>query len=221
MYLLFKEAELLQSREELWEVRKHEILALPDPLASLPAEQRQGFDNIRKEVETLFKKYVKCGQIVFRAMPAGNEHMLQGFTTHFVVDSNMVCSTEDVHQRLAALLDSDTACQQPCQCRRSLLISSMTDALSRQKDGPSKERILHDVMGEYMLVTRYEMNLPASSSTVLVLLPAVQAVQRFLQLQTPFALLLLLPLPFLPAFPIQSVLPTGRQSQLVTHQSLT
>lgn len=163
MYLLFKEAKLLQSREELWEIRKHEILALPDPLASLSAEQRQGFDWMRGELETVFKKDIKQGQIVFRAMPIGNEHVLRGFVTHFVID-NIVCSQEEVHKRLASLLGSDYECQEPCQCPRRLLSNSMTEALCRQNAGPSKERILHNVMAEYMLVSRPQINLPNSTS---------------------------------------------------------
>ena len=114
--------------------QKHEVLNLPDPLASLSAEERLGFDWMRSELETVFKKYVEQGQIVFRAMPSGNEHVLRGFSTHFVIDSNIVCSQLEVHKRLAASLGSDYECQESCQCQRRVLTNSTTDhcAVKRQ-----------------------------------------------------------------------------------------
>ena len=159
---MFQDAGLLKPREELWEDRKHQILTqLPDPLAaSLSAEEKDGFDKMRIEVETVCKKYVKEGQIVFREMPPGNEHVLRGFTTHFVVDSRIVCNPEEVHRKLAEM-GSGTQCQPPCQCHRILLSFSMADALSRQ-NGPSKESIMRDMLGNYILETSYQMVLPKS-----------------------------------------------------------
>lgn len=160
-YLLFKESGLLPSREQLWEMRKLEILALPDPLANLSAEQRRGFDSIRDEIEKVFKKYIQPGQIEFRAMPAGNEHVLRGFTSHFVIDSNIVCSIEEVHKRMEALYGSDSECQQSCQCLRQLLILSMADALSRQTHGHSKDRIYREVMAQYIRCCECDISLPS------------------------------------------------------------
>ena len=142
-----------------------QILALPDPLKHLSAEQRHRFDWILSELATLFRKYIKPGQLEFRAMPLGNEHVLQGFTTYFLIDSNIVSSQVEVHKRLAAMLGSDYECWEPCQCPRRLLVNSMTDALSRQKAGPSRERIWHNVMAEYMLASRPQTNLPLYTST--------------------------------------------------------
>ena len=175
LYLLFKEAKLLRSREDLWEIRKNEILALPDPLLGLSAEKRVGFDWMRSELETTFRKFVKPGQIVFRAMPLtgghSNEHVLRGFTTHFVIDVNIVGSQEQVHKRLAAL-DLDYKCQEAdCQCQRTLLSNNMIDALNRQKGGPSRDRIWQNVMAEYMQVSRPQINL--SKSTCIPSSPAV------------------------------------------------
>lgn len=83
MYLLFKEADLLPSREQLWESKKDEILALPDGLADMRVEQRpaaeQAFRFMRSELETVFKKYIQPGQIVFKRFPKGNEHAVLGF----------------------------------------------------------------------------------------------------------------------------------------------
>ena len=161
MYLLFKQAGLLQSQEELWEIRKVEVLAKPDPLAgNLSAEQRQAFESTRDEIAKVFKNYIKQDQIVFREMPPGNEHVLRGFTSHYVIDSNIVCRPEVYHKCLADLYGSDSECQQSCQCLRQLLIHSMADALSRQKGGPTKDCILHDVMAQYIRYSRYELNLP-------------------------------------------------------------
>ena len=161
LYLMFQDAGMLKSREELWEIRKHQILTeLPDPLAaSLSAEEKDGFEKMRIEVETVCKKYVKEGQIVFREWPPGNEHVLRGFTTHFVVDSRIVCNPEEVHKKLAAMGLSNR-CQPPCQCHRILLSISMADALSHQKDGPSKESIMQDMLGNYILATSYQVVLP-------------------------------------------------------------
>lgn len=158
VYLLCKEAKLLQSCEELWEIRKNEILAYPDPLLGLSTEERYGSDYFWSELETTFRKYVKPGQIVFRAMPLtgghSNEHVLRGFTTHFVIDSNILRSLDEVHKQLAAKLGSDYKCEEAdCLCQRKLLSNSMVDALSRQKGGPSRDRICFDVMAEYMQVS--------------------------------------------------------------------
>lgn len=165
VYLLFKEAELLQSREDMWELRKREILALPDPLKDMSPEQRYGYDWILSEQQTVFKKYIQPGQIEFRAMPHGNVCVVRAFTTHFVIDINIVSSQEEVHKRLAALLESDYDCQQPCQCQRKLLVDSMIDGLCRQKGGPSRERIWHNIMAQYMLVSQPSVNLPMYTNT--------------------------------------------------------
>lgn len=63
LYLLFKEAKLLQSRGELWEIRKNEILAMPDPLDSLSPEEKQVFETMRSELATVCKKYVNKDQV--------------------------------------------------------------------------------------------------------------------------------------------------------------
>jgi len=179
VYLLFKEAKLLQSREELWEIRKNEILAFPDPLLGLSAEERYGFDYFRSELETTFRKYVKPGQIVFRAMPLpgghSNEHVFRGFTTHFVIDFNILRSLDEVHKQLAAKLGSDYKCEEAdCLCKRKLLSNSMVDALSRQKGGPSRDRICFNVMAGYMQVSRPpHVNLSQSTS-----IPSSPAVSR-------------------------------------------
>ena len=78
MYLLFQMDGLLQSRDELWEVRKEEIRAMPDPLdasqGELSADQKQALCSMREELGKVCKKYVTADQIVFRKMPAGNQH---------------------------------------------------------------------------------------------------------------------------------------------------
>lgn len=165
VYLLFKAAKLLQSRDQLWEHKKEQMLAMPDPLLFMAAQPRQGLERLRMELEQVFSKYVQQGQIVFRNMPVGNKHVLRGFVTHFVIDVQIIGSITEVHRLLQASLGSDAVCQQPCQCPRQLLVSSMTDALFRQKGGPSKESIMHNVMGQYLHVSRYELHLPASSSS--------------------------------------------------------
>ena len=160
---MFRDAELLKSREELWEIRKHQILTeCLDPLAaSLSAEEKEGLEKMRIEVETVCKKYVKEGQVVFREMPPGNEHVLRGFTTHLVVDSRIVCNPEEVHRKLAEMRP-DMQCQPPCQCHRMLLSLSMPDALSHQKDAPSKDLIMRDMLSNYILATSYPVVLPKS-----------------------------------------------------------
>ena len=166
VYLLFQRYHLLSSHEEIWERRKQDVLALKDPTLGLQASWRQTFLTIRDELEKVFKKYIKPNQIIFRSMPAGNEHVLRGFTDLFVIDVNIVCNTAEVHKQLEAVLGPDNACHQVegCQCLRRLLNSSMTDALSRQKKGPSKERILHNVMAGYMEVSKYDLVLPKVTS---------------------------------------------------------
>ena len=158
MYLLFERAGLLQSREQLWEIRKKEILAMPDPLDSIPdkgqrLEAERAFHFMCSELETVFKKYIRPGQIIFKKMPDGNEHAVLGFTTHFVIDINIVCKPEQVHKRLAALWGSDFECQTRCQCQRRLLNDSMIEAISRQTGAPARQRIMAIVMAEYMLVS--------------------------------------------------------------------
>ena len=161
VYLMFKEAKLLQSREALWEIRKDEVLALPSP----SAERRHGLEWMRSELTTVFKKHIKPGaEIVFRDMRPGNEHVVRGFTIHFVIDSYIVCRLEEVHKRLKVLLGSDYECQEPCLCQRRLLNNSMIDALSRQKAGPSRDRIYQNIMAEYMLVSRPQINLAQVTS---------------------------------------------------------
>ncbi|DBA84447.1 TPA: hypothetical protein ACH3X1_006080 [Trebouxia sp. C0004] len=135
VYLLFKEAKLLQSREDLWEIRKNKILALPNLLDGMSAEQRIGLDWMQDELLKVFRKCVKPGQNEFRAMPLtgghSNEHVLCGFTTHLVIDINIVRCPEEVRKRLAAMLGSHYECQEvDCQCQRKLLSNSMADALS-------------------------------------------------------------------------------------------
>lgn len=103
-YLLFRKAGLLQSREDLWEIRRQEILAQPDPLQGLLAEKKAGYENLVKELETVCKKHVIPGQICFREFPLGSLHVLRGFSTDFVVDSIIVCDLDQVHSRLAAML---------------------------------------------------------------------------------------------------------------------
>lgn len=117
IYLLIKEVNLLQSREQLWEIRKEEILALPDHLASMSAEKRlqaeEAYNFMHSQLETVFKKFFQPGRrIVFKEMPAGNEHAVRSFTTHYVIDTNIVCRREQVHKRLKALLGSDFECQE-------------------------------------------------------------------------------------------------------------
>ena len=109
---------------------------------------------MRSKLETVFKKFIRPGQIVLRQMPNGNEHAVLGFTTHFVVDINIVCRPEQVHKRLAALLGSDFECQTRCQCQRRLLNDSMTEATSRQTGGPTKQRIMGIILAEYLLVSQ-------------------------------------------------------------------
>ena len=168
-YKLFRDSGLLPSRQVLWDRRESEILNLPDPLAYLSTEQRGGFDSIRDEVEKVFKKYIQPGQIEFRAMPTGNEHVLRGFTSKFVIDSNIVCSIVEIRKHLKALNGSDCECQESCQCMRQLLILSMAEALSRQNMGHSKDRIYHDVMAQYIRYSEYEISLPS------VISPAVSS----------------------------------------------
>lgn len=96
-------------------------------------------------------------------MPGRNLYVLRGFTIHFVIDTNIICNHEEVQKRLTRLYGADSECQSPSQCARQLLIHSMADALSRQK-GASKDRILHDVMGQYIRYSQYELNLPTVSS---------------------------------------------------------
>lgn len=88
----------------------------------MSAGRQEAFHFMRSELETVFKKYIVPGcSIVFKEMPTGNEHAVLGFTTHFVIDINIVCRPEQVHKRLAALLRSGFECQEPCQCPRRLL----------------------------------------------------------------------------------------------------
>lgn len=68
VYLLFKKAGLLQSQEQLWELKKLEILALPDPLESMTAERREPLDRLCEELESKFSKFVKPGQIIFKTI---------------------------------------------------------------------------------------------------------------------------------------------------------
>ncbi|KAL0040317.1 hypothetical protein WJX77_003270 [Trebouxia sp. C0004] len=157
VYLLFKEAKLLQSREDLWEIRKNKILALPNLLDGMSAEQRIGLDWMQDELLKVFRKCVKPGQNEFRAMPLtgghSNEHVLCGFTTHLVIDINIVRCPEEVRKRLAAMLGSHYECQEvDCQCQRKLLSNSMADALSSPERWTIKDRIWHNVMAEYMQV---------------------------------------------------------------------
>lgn len=169
MYLLFEEAGLLQSREQLWEIKKKEILALPDPLDSILDKRRRlevegAFHFMSHELVTVFKKYIRPGQIVFKKMPDGNEHAVLGFTTHFVIDINIVCDPEQVHKRLAALWGSDFECQTRCQCQRRLLNDSMIEAISRQTGAPERQRIMAIVMAEYMLFSDQNIDLVNATS---------------------------------------------------------
>ena len=159
---------LLQSRDQLWEAKKLQMLAMPDPLESMEAQAKQSLLNLREELAQVFSKYVRQKeQIVFRKMPDGNTHVLRGFITHFVIDTEIIGRNTEVHRLLQASLGSDAICQKPCQCPRQLLVSSMIDALSRQKGGPSKESVMHNVMGQYLQVSRYDLHLPACSPSPL------------------------------------------------------
>ena len=144
VYLLFKAAAFLQSRDQLWEAKKLQMLAMPDPLESMEAQGKQRLLSLREELAQVFSKYVQQKQqIVFKKMPDGNTHVLRGFTTHFVIDTEIISRHTEVHRLLQASLGSDAICQQPCHCNWQLLVSSMIDALCRQKGGPSKESIMH------------------------------------------------------------------------------
>lgn len=164
MYWLFKEAKLLKSREELWQIKKDEILKLPDPLDGLSPEKRGGFDWMRSELETVFKNFVKPGQIKFRAMPGKNQHVLLGLQTDYVIDINLVWDSEEVHKQLAKQLGSGHKWQRPCICQRRLLNSSMIDALCRQTDGPSRQAVTNTIVAEYMMVSRPDFDLASSTS---------------------------------------------------------
>ena len=144
------------------------MLAMPDPLESMGAQAKHTLLNFRDELAQVFSKYVQQKeQIVFRKMPDGNTHVLRGFSTHFVIDTQIIGEITEVHRPLQASLGADAICQQPCQCPRQLLVSSMIDALSRQKGGPSKERVMHNVMGQYLQVSRCDLHLPACSPSPL------------------------------------------------------
>ena len=136
----------------------------PRPYSWPASSWRHTFFILKDELKKVFKKHIKQGQVVFKEIPAGNEHVVRALTSHFVIDVNIVCNNVEVHRLLTAVLKSDTECAEPCQCLRRLLNISMTEALSRQKDGHSKERILHNVMAGYMEVSRYDLNLPAVPS---------------------------------------------------------
>lgn len=158
-YLLFKRAKLLESREQLWERKKQEMLAMPGVL------ETPGLVSLRQELANKFSKYVTTDQIVFKEMPLGNKHVLRGFTTHFVIDTHILGDMDKVHSLLQASMDSDNICRQPCTCQRHLCMNSMVDALCRRNHGESKARILNSVMANSLLDSQYDLNIPPPSVT--------------------------------------------------------
>ena len=82
---------------------------------------------MRSELTTVFNKHIKPGaEIVFRDMRPGNEHVVRGFTTHFVIDSYIVCRLEEVHKRLKVLLGSDYECQEHLFAGPMLMMMSVS-----------------------------------------------------------------------------------------------